>query len=98
MQRLEAEKRVAEVLVTDQKQGEDGVLRTTLLFVEYAKDGSTLPPRSYIIEGKSAHLDAMVIKFDHDYVARNDPLRGHSIALFCRLFGVSGSSSTMTSR
>jgi hypothetical protein len=87
VQRLEADRRVAEVLVTDQKTGGDGVLRTTLLFVEYAKDGSSLPPRSFTIEGNSAHVDAMVIKFEHDYIARNDPLRGHSIALFNRLFG-----------
>ena len=36
--RLSDEKRVAEVLVTDQKTI-DGVLNTTLLFVEYGKNG-----------------------------------------------------------
>lgn len=87
VQRLEADHRVAEILVTDQSKADDGKLRTKLLFVEYAKDGSSLPPRSFTIEGSSAHVDAMVIKFDHDYVARNDPLRGRSIALFSRLFG-----------
>ncbi len=88
--RLEANKRVAEVLVTDQSTS-GGSLRTTLLFVEYARDGSSLPPRSYTIEGNSAHIDAMVIKFDHEAVALDDPLRGHSIALFRRLFGDSQS-------
>ncbi|MEA2736432.1 MAG: hypothetical protein QOE14_2883, partial [Humisphaera sp.] len=31
--------------------------------------------------------DAMVIKFDHDYVAASDALRGHSIALFTKIYG-----------
>jgi hypothetical protein len=33
------------------------------------------------------HFDAMVIKFDRDFVQRNDPLRGHSLALFTRVYG-----------
>src|SRR5713226_4776339 len=41
VKRLSDEKRVAEVLVTDQTQI-DSVLHTTLLFVEYAKDGTPL--------------------------------------------------------
>src|SRR6266550_3409417 len=84
--RLSDEKRVAEVLVTDQKQVGQ-TLRTTLLFVEYARDGTALKPKTFTIEGNTAHIDAMVIKFDRDFVGHNDPLRGHSIALFRRLFG-----------
>lgn len=84
--RLSEEKRVAEVLVTDQSEVE-GTLKTTLLFVEYAKDGSSLPAKMFTIDGKAAHIDAMVIKFDRGLIAANDPLRGHSVALFRRLFG-----------
>jgi hypothetical protein len=86
VQHLSDEKRVAEILVRDQKPI-DGIMRTTLLFVEYAKDGSALPAKTFTIDGNTAHIDAMVIKFDRDFVANNDPLRGHSIALFHRLFG-----------
>ena len=86
VQRLSDERRVAEVLVTDQQEV-DGVLRTTLLFVEYAKDGSSLPPKAFTIEGKTAHVDAMVIKFERDFLKADDPLRGHSIALFTKLYG-----------
>jgi hypothetical protein len=84
---LGEEKRVAEVLVTDQHPLAGGELRTTLLFVEYAKDGTALPARTFTIEGKTAHIDALVIKFDGKFVENRDPLRGHSIALFYRLFG-----------
>ncbi len=86
VQRLSAEERRAEVLVTDQ-QVVDGELQTTLLFVEYARDGSTLPPKSFTIRGKTAHIDALVIKFEGKFVEQNDPLRGRSIVLFHRLFG-----------
>src|SRR5689334_13978992 len=53
VQRLTDERRVADVLVTDQKTV-DGVQQTTLLLVEYARDGSTLPPKSFTIEGNQA--------------------------------------------
>jgi hypothetical protein len=83
---LQAQDRVADVIVTDQHEV-NGVLQTTLLFVEYAKDGSPLPAKRFTFEGKTAHLDAMVVNFDGHYVADRDPLRGKSIALFTRIFG-----------
>ena len=42
---------------------------------------------NFTIQGNTAHIDAMVIKFDHDYVAANDALKGHSIALFTKIYG-----------
>jgi hypothetical protein len=85
--RLEHEKRVADVLVSRQEKNDAGVLETTLLFVEYDKAGNSLPAKSFTITGNTAHIDAMVIKFDHDYVAANDALKGHSIALFTKIYG-----------
>jgi hypothetical protein len=84
--RLTDEARVAEMLVTDQKIV-NGLPQTTLLFVEYARNHSALPPRIFTIRGNEVHLDAMVIKFDRDFVEKNDPLRGRSIALFTRIYG-----------
>jgi hypothetical protein len=84
--RLGGERRVAEMLVTDQ-QKINGVPRTTILFVEYTKNGSTLPPKSFTVEGDTVHIDALVIKFDGEYVQKNDPLRGQSIALFTKIYG-----------
>ena len=86
VQRLEAERRVADVIVTGQTTTGGGQ-KTTLLFVEYARDGSTLPARRFTIDGNVAHIDAIVVKFDRDFVQDNDPLRGHSLALFNRLYG-----------
>ena len=86
VQRLSDEKRVADVLVTDQKLV-DGVPRTTLLFVEYDRAGQPLPAKSFEVVGKQAHVDALVIKFERHFVGEGDPLRGHSIALFQKLYG-----------
>lgn len=86
VQRLTTERRVADIVVTDQTESA-GILRTTLLFREYAHDGKPLADKRFTIEGKVAHIDAMVIKFDGKFVQEADPLRGHSIALFTRLYG-----------
>jgi len=94
VQRLSTERRVAKILVTAQSRDAGGVLSTTLLWVEYARDGSTLPARSFIVRGETVHIDAMVIKFEHDFVRKNDPLRGHSIALFTRAYGDAESPAT----
>ena len=84
--RLTSENRVAEVIVTDQHDV-NGVTQTTLLFVEYARDGRELLPKVLTVKGKVAHLNALVIKFDDKYVKESDKLRGKSIALFYRVFG-----------
>ena len=84
---LQAERRVADVIVTDQRVV-DGVQKTTLLFVEYARDGTTpLPAKRFTIDGNVAHIDALVVKFDRGFVEENDSLRGRSLALFTRLYG-----------
>lgn len=86
IERLSSDRRLAEVIVTDQKVV-DGKTFTTLLFQEYAKAGEPLPPQSFTIEGDQAHIDAWVVKFDDEFVYEKHNLKGHSIALFTRLFG-----------
>ncbi len=85
--RLTAERRVAEVVVTDQKMGADGVPETTLLFVESARDGESLPPKSFVIRGVNVHVAAQVVKFQRHFVEEGDPLRGRNIALFTAVYG-----------
>ena len=85
--RLSSEKRVADLLVSRQEPNATGELETTLLFVEYDKQDNPLPAKSFTFEGDKAHIDALVIRFDRGYIAADDPLRGHSIALFTRIYG-----------
>ena len=84
--RLTDERRVAQMLVTGQKIV-NGIPQTSLLFMESSRTGGDLQPKSFTINGNDVHLDAMVIKFQRDFVKKNDPLRGHSIALFTRIYG-----------
>ncbi|MGE5608299.1 MAG: hypothetical protein ACM359_03515 [Bacillota bacterium] len=85
--RLTTEKRVAEIVVTDQVKKGDTIEQTTLMFVEYGRDGKQLPPKFFTIKGHCAHLDSLVIKFDRGFIEQNDPLRGQSLVLFYRIFG-----------
>ncbi len=84
--RLGEEKRVADVIVTDRKvAGQD--VTTSLMFVEYDRSGKPMEPREFVIAGEVAHVEAMVIEFERDHVVKDDPLRGHAVALFTRIFG-----------
>jgi hypothetical protein len=84
--RLTDERREAEMIVTDQKQTADGV-QTTLLFVEQARDGSPLPARSFTVKGDEVYVAGLSIRFEQGWLEKNDPLRGHGIVLFTRIFG-----------
>lgn len=84
--RLGQSKRVADLIVTDQTTVGDQV-RTTLMFVEYDRQGQPMPPRQFTIDGRIAHVEAKVIEFQQDLIVRNDPLKGHAIVLFTRVFG-----------
>lgn len=84
--RLGQSKRVADLIVTDQQTLGDQV-RTTLLFVEYDRQNQPMPPRQFTIDGRIAHVEAKVIEFEQDLIVRNDPLKGHAIVLFTRIFG-----------
>ncbi|MGA2441385.1 MAG: hypothetical protein ABSH08_10520 [Tepidisphaeraceae bacterium] len=85
-QRLETDRRVARILVTDQKTVGDKV-KTTLLFQESAPDGTALAAKQFTINGNEAHFDAQVIKFKDQYVEEGDPFRGQAILLFIRVYG-----------
>lgn len=85
--RLTSQRRVAEMLVTEQRTVDGGATQSDVLFVEYDRAGQPLPARSFTLLGKMVHVDALVIKFEHDLVKQDDPLRGKSIALFTRIYG-----------
>jgi hypothetical protein len=84
--RLTDERREAEMIVTDQKKTADG-MQTTLLFVEQARDGSPLPARSFTVKGDEVYVAGLSIRFEQGWLENNDPLRGHGIVLFTRIFG-----------
>jgi hypothetical protein len=90
VQRLRLERRVADVEVLEQQTDNAGqVLRTTLKLTEIGRDATPLPAQVFDIPGRVPHFDALVIKFQDNYVERGDPLRGASLALFRRVYGES---------
>jgi len=64
------------------------VIGTGLLPVEVSWLGEPLgEARRCTIDGRVAYVDALVIKFDDEFVEQGDALRGTSLCLFRRLFG-----------
>jgi len=92
--RLTGEDRVAEVYVVDQvREGEVFNGRpsdtdiTIIEFVEIDREGHALPSRRFMINDDVIFFDALVLKFDPEYVSLGDALRGKSLALFRRIYG-----------
>jgi hypothetical protein len=88
VQRLNVERRVAIIDVLQQHSDPVGkVLQTVIRFTELNRDGEPIAPQVFGVAGEMPHFDALVIKFEKDFVAQGDALRGHSLALFRRVYG-----------
>lgn len=88
--RLGVEKRVAVIDVVEQHTDETGaIVQTVIRMTEMGRDDKPLAPRTFGVAGRVPHFDAWVIKFDDAYVGSGDALRGHSLALFRRVYGES---------
>jgi len=89
--RLEADSRIAEVLVTnvspDAKTGRE---LTTIKFLEYDTKGNSLHPRYFTFPGNIIQFQSLVIRFDDRFIAKNDYLRGKSVYLFWKVFLLDG--------
>ncbi len=88
VERLNVENRVAQIEVLQQHTDVAGkVTQTVLRLTETGRNGEPLAPRIVGVPSAIPHFDALVIKFDNEAVARGDALRGHSLALFRRVYG-----------
>jgi hypothetical protein len=87
VEHLSVERRVAEVDVLQQHTDVLGqVLQTVIRITEIGRDDELLTPQVFGVPGHVPHFDALVIKFEDDFVARGDLLRGRSLALFRRVY------------
>ena len=86
-QRLSASRRVAQVDVIRQRENSDGHTVSSLWWTEFGPDG--LVGSGVAVEpiGTLVYFEALVIKFEHEYVKQADPQRGTSLAMFRRIFG-----------
>ncbi len=91
IERLEAESRIAEVLVTNVQYDENEKrLKTTIKFLEYDADNMPLEPKYFTFSGNIIQFQSLVIRFDDIHIRVEDKLRGKSIYLFWKVFMLDG--------
>jgi len=87
---LRERRRIARIEVLEQREdaGRPGGLVSRFRFREYDPSGAPYNDGDwYEIDGDILYLEALVIKFDDQFVEQNDLLRGSTLLLFRRLFG-----------
>jgi len=90
IERLTQQRRVADVIIHAQEQDAKGqIARTDFEFIEMDANGHALAGKRFSLPGRVLYFVGLVIKFDEARVAAGDPLRGHNIMLFRRIFSES---------
>ncbi len=91
IERLSAESRIGEVLVTKSIFNEQTKsVETTIKFLEYDAHGKPLLPRYFTFHGNIIQFQSLVIRFQDRLVAAGDKLRGKSAYLFLKVFMLDG--------
>lgn len=89
--RLEADSRVAQVLVTTVEYDEASKKRFTMIkFLEFDAKGRPLEPKYFRFAGNVIQFQSLVIRFDDMKVKIGDKLRGKSAYLFLNAFMLDG--------
>ena len=84
---LERVERHARVEVLRQVKDAQGNLQTTIRFTETDAEGNPISAsRDLTLPGQEVYFDTLVIKFDDHFIEQNDPLKGHALMLFRRIF------------
>src|SRR3989338_10530299 len=79
IERLAADSRVAEVIVTEVKPDpKTKNTYTTIKFLEYSAKLKPLKPKYFTFSGNIIQFQSMVIRFDDFYVKKGHPLRWKS--------------------
>lgn len=89
--RLEADSRVAEVIVTD--TGFNSITQkhtTTIKFLEYDSQGQPLGPRYFTFDHNIIQFQSLVVRFEDVHIKNADPLKGKSVYLFWKAFVLDG--------
>lgn len=91
VERLSADSRIAEVLVTKSEFKEKTKkIETTIKFLEYDAKENPLPPKYFTFNGNLIQFQSLVIRFNDDLVKAGDKLRGKSVYLFMKAFVLDG--------
>ena len=91
LDRLQAESRAAQVLVTavnfDEKTQKN---TTTIKFVEVDSSGEPMPPKYFTFRGNLIQFQSLVVRFEDKFVASGDRFKGKSVYLFWKVFMLDG--------
>ena len=91
VQRLTADSRIAEVLVTQSRYDEvTKRIETTIKFLEYDVSGKPLEPRYFTFQGNIIQFQTLVVRFQDKLVKAGDKMRGKSAYLFLKVFMLDG--------
>ena len=91
VERLSADSRIAEVLVTQSRYNEaTKKIETTIKFLEYDAAGKPLLPRYLTFQGNIIQFQSLVIRFQDRLVKAGDKLKGKSAYLFMKAFILEG--------
>jgi hypothetical protein len=91
IERLQADSRAAEVLVTSVRYDENKQKTyTTIKFLEYDSKGGPLAPKYFTFAGNIIQFQSLVVRFDDIHVRRADALKGKSAYLFWKIFMLDG--------
>ncbi len=91
VERLSAESRIAEVLVTKSELDEStGKIATTIKFLEFDAAGKPLAPKYFTFKGNIIQFQSLVIRFEDRLVKAGNKLRGKSAYLFMKVFVLDG--------
>ena len=89
--RLEADSRIAEVLVASVNYDElTGKNLTTIKFLEYDTNGDPLKPLYFTFPGNIIQFQSLVVRFDNMYIRNKDLLKGKSAYFFWKVFLLDG--------
>lgn len=87
IERLSADSRIAEVVVTKSELDEaTGKVSTTIKFLEYDAQNKPLAPRYFTFRGNVIQFQSLVIRFNDDLIKKGDKFRGKSAYLFLKAF------------
>tara|TARA_B100000315_G_C14584845_1_gene592409 strand:+ start:1185 stop:1787 length:603 start_codon:yes stop_codon:yes gene_type:complete len=93
--RLEADSRIAEVLVTNVKFDEEkNKTYTTIKFLEYDIAGKPLESKYFTFAGNIIQFQSLVVRFDDSFIKLKDQFKGRSAYLFWKVFMLDGEDTT----
>jgi hypothetical protein len=89
--RLEADSRIAEVLVTNVQYIENTKkTHTTIKFLEYDTQGKPLAPKYFTFPGNIIQFQSLVIRFDDIHIRNRNAFKDKSAYIFWKVFMLDG--------